>query len=174
MPTFERDGVKLHYEFEGAGTPVVYICGFSSHSNDVLGNVLRPVFSQQYQVLAVDNRGSGQTVVPDGVSSKLEDMADDIAALMEHHGMGAAHVLGISMGGTIALLLALRHPDKVKSLIPAVTFAWRMEVSRAEFMLTTSREMRDAKIPRHLIVVTRRCFCSVRNCSPSNLCWRHG
>jgi 3-oxoadipate enol-lactonase len=151
MPTFERDGVTLHYELDGTGTPVVYICGFSSHSNDVLGNILRPIFSQQHQVLTVDNRGSGQTIVPEGCHSTVEDMADDVAALMDHHGMSNAQVLGVSMGGAIAMTLALRHPEKVKSLILAVTFAHRVANSRAEYMLSTSRLMREASIPAQLI-----------------------
>jgi 3-oxoadipate enol-lactonase len=151
MPTFERDGVTLYYELEGTGAPVVYICGYSSHSNDVLGNMLRPVFSQQFQVLTVDNRGSGQTIVPDGCHSTVTDMADDIAALMEYHGMGAAQVLGISMGGAIAMTFALRHPEKVKSLVLAVTFAHRVEVSRAEYMLATTRQMREKNVPANLI-----------------------
>ncbi|MBZ0280637.1 MAG: alpha/beta hydrolase [Anaerolineae bacterium] len=151
MPKLQRGNVELHYELDGQGAPVVYISGFGSHSNDMLSAGLRHSISQQYRVLTVDNRGSGQTVVSDGGSVTLEDMADDIAAVMEHHGIGAAHVLGISMGGCIAMLLALRHPAKVHSLIPAVSLPNSNMGTRSEFLLRSTRLMRDQQLPREII-----------------------
>lgn len=151
MPQWMRGNVSLHYELDGVGSPVVYITGLGSHSNDVLAVLLRNTLSASYQVLSVDNRGSGQTVVPASASVTLTDMVDDIAAVMEHHHIGKAHVLGISLGGVIALLFALRHPDKVKTLITAVSFAHTEAPSRAGFMLDTRRQMRDQGIPRTII-----------------------
>jgi 3-oxoadipate enol-lactonase len=78
-------------------------------------------------------------------------MADDIAAVMNHHGIAAAHVLGISMGGCIALMLALRHPHKVRSQVVAVSLAWGPHPSRSSFMLETGRLLRDSGFPRHVI-----------------------
>jgi 3-oxoadipate enol-lactonase len=147
MPQFVRDNVTIHYELDGTGIPAVYISGFGDHSNRVLGNLLRHALSQQYQVLSVDNRGSGQTIVGDGASVTLEAMADDIAAIMDQHGITSAHVLGNSMGGCIAMLLALRHPAKVRSLIIAVSFAYSERPSRGEFLLRTGRMMREHNIP---------------------------
>lgn len=146
MPKFTRGSTTLHYELEGSGAPVVYICGFSSHSNDILGSLIRQEASQNYAILAVDNRGSGQTVVGDGDSVTFPDMADDIAAIMDEHHLGAAHVIGISMGGCIAMTFALRHPEKVKSLIVAVSLANSNLGSRSEFMLRSTRAMRDQGI----------------------------
>jgi pimeloyl-ACP methyl ester carboxylesterase len=148
MPVFQRGDVQLHYELNGSGQPVVYISGFGAHSNDTLSKPLRAVMAENYTVLAVDNRGSGQTLTPPGADASLADMADDIAAIMAHHALGPAHVLGISMGGCIAMLLALRHPDRVKTLAVAVSLAWSKANSRSEFIVRTTRRMRDAGIPR--------------------------
>jgi 3-oxoadipate enol-lactonase len=151
MPTFTRDGATLHYELDGSGPPAVYISGFGSHSNDVLAAGLRQAFGQQYTVLSVDNRGSGQTVVEDGAVVNIDIMADDIAAIMDHHDLTAADVLGISMGGCVALTLALRHPDKVRRLVVAVSFAASEPGGRGEFLLRTGREMRQRGIPRDIL-----------------------
>jgi pimeloyl-ACP methyl ester carboxylesterase len=152
MPTLTRSEVTLYYELEGAGPPAVYVSGLGSHSNDVLAVTLRQTVAQHYRVLAVDNRGSGQTVVGAGASVTIDDMADDIAAVMDAHAMRDAQVLGVSMGGCVALTLALRHPDKVHSLIAAVTFAAAQPApNRSDFMVRTTREMRDRGVPNDLI-----------------------
>jgi pimeloyl-ACP methyl ester carboxylesterase len=114
--------------------------------------MLRQRLSEHYQVLTVDNRGSGQTIVGPGESVTIEDMADDIAAVMDEHRMSNAQVVGISMGGCVALMLALRHPDKVRSQVVAVSFsASQPTPNRSDFMVRTAREMRDRGVPIDLI-----------------------
>jgi pimeloyl-ACP methyl ester carboxylesterase len=152
MPTFTRGAVNLHYELDGAGSPAVYVCGLGSHSNDILAMTLRQTVSPYYQVLTVDNRGAGQTTVGAGESATIEDMADDIAAVMDEHQLRDAQVVGVSMGGCIAMMLALRHPDKVHSLVAAVTFASGQPTpNRSDFMVRTTREMRNRGIPDDII-----------------------
>lgn len=152
MPEFQRGDVTLHYELDGQGEPAVYISGLGSHTNDVLGVLMRQGLGAHYHLLSVDNRGSGQTTVQPGSAASIDDMADDIAAIMDELGMGAANVLGISMGGCIALTLAVRHPEKVRSLVVAVSFARSNPTpNRAEFMLQTAWAMRDQGIPREFI-----------------------
>ncbi len=151
MPAFVRDEVTLHYELDGDGPPVVYISGFGAHSNDALSAVFRAVLAERFTVLAVDNRGSGQTVVPPGAQATVDDMADDIATLLDHHRLGPAHVIGISMGGCIAMTLALRHPRHVRSLVSAVSAAHAAKPSRTAFALETARLLRDQGVPRQLI-----------------------
>jgi pimeloyl-ACP methyl ester carboxylesterase len=151
MPEFTRGNVRLHYELDGSGPPAVYCCGLGSHSNDNLGTLLRGALGEHYTLLTVDNRGAGQTVTPAGTPTTLDDMADDVAAVMDHVGMSEADVLGISMGGAVASLLALRHPQKVKRLVLAVTFAHSQAQGRAYFMLQASHDMRQRGVPLDLL-----------------------
>ncbi|MEO8611679.1 MAG: alpha/beta hydrolase [Chloroflexota bacterium] len=152
MPAFQRGDVTLHYELDGQGEDAVYISGLGSHSNDILGGIMRQGIASKYRVLSVDNRGSGQTMVNSSSTTTIEDMADDIAALMDAQGMGAANVAGVSMGGCIALTLAVRHPEKVRRLVVAVSFAKSNPTpNRAEFMLQTLWAMRDRGVPHDLI-----------------------
>jgi pimeloyl-ACP methyl ester carboxylesterase len=152
MPRFRRGDVTLHYELDGEGTPAVYVSGLGSHSNDVLSQTIRREIAERYQVLAVDNQGSGQTVVGENSNATLEDIADDIAAVMDEQGMGASDILGISMGGCIAMMLAVRHPEKIRRLVVAVSLAHsEPRPNRTEFLLASTWEMRDRGIPSDLI-----------------------
>ncbi len=130
---------------------MVLICGFSSHSNDALNLALRPVLAQHHTVLNVDNRGTGQTIVGENASFTIEDMADDIAAIIDHHKLGSVHTLGISMGGCIAMLLALRYPEKICSEVVAVSMAQGELVHRARFMFDTLRALVDGQYPQEII-----------------------
>lgn len=78
--------------------------------------------SQKYQVLAFDNRGVGRTDKPDAPYT-IEMMAEDAADLLKSLRMAQTHVLGISMGGRIAMALALGHPELVRSLVLVSTSA---------------------------------------------------
>ncbi len=78
------------------------------------------VFSQEYQVIAFDNRGAGRSDKPD-IPYTMEMMAEDTAGLLNTIGIDAAHVFGFSMGGMIAQEFAFRYPHKVISLILGCT-----------------------------------------------------
>ncbi len=151
MSTFKRDGVQLHYELEGSGSPAVLICGSGSHSNDAINSALRPALAQHHTVLTVDNRGAGQTVVGEDASFTIEDMADDIAAIIDHHQLGAVHTLGISMGGAIAMMLALRYPERICSEVVAVSMAQGEVLKRSRFMLDTLRVLVDGQVPMEIV-----------------------
>ena len=75
-----------------------------------------PFFSKSYKVIAVDSRAQGKTVDP-GDSLSFEMMADDFAALLDAMHIDSAYVIGWSDGGINALLLAMRHPEKVIKLV---------------------------------------------------------
>jgi len=79
-------------------------------------------FADNFRVLTFDQRGSGLSEKPH-MAYSIAMLADDTAALMDHIGFSAAHVIGVSMGGTIAQELVLRHPAKVRSLILGCTTA---------------------------------------------------
>jgi pimeloyl-ACP methyl ester carboxylesterase len=74
-----------------------------------------PALAAEFDVIALDNRGAGQSDAPDRPFT-LADMADDVVALMDELGVRTAHICGASMGGMIAQELALRHPERVLTL----------------------------------------------------------
>lgn len=118
MPFLERDGFSLYYEIHGQGHPLVLIRGLGSNLEHWYEQV--PVFSREYKVIVLNNRGIGQSGDPGGHLT-IKAMAEDVAALIDDAGGGRAHVLGISMGGMIAQELALGWPEKVAGLVLAAT-----------------------------------------------------
>lgn len=118
MPSARVNGVNLVYELHGTGDPLVLIHGAQS-DRSIFANLL-PDFTDQFQVLLFDQRGSGQSEKPD-IEYTLGMLADDTAALMNYVGFSSAHVYGVSMGGMIAQELAIRHAAAVRSLVLGCT-----------------------------------------------------
>ena len=106
--------IRLFYREQGDGEALVLLHG-NGESCDYFKHQI-PVFSRHYHVFAVDTRGHGQT--PRGEQPfTLSQFADDLRDFFDAHGIKQAHVLGFSDGGNIALIFALRYPERVKSLI---------------------------------------------------------
>ena len=107
-------GIRMYTEVYGAGKPLLLIHGNGGRIKAFTANI--PYFSGKYKVIAVNSRAQGKTV--DGQDSlSFEMMADDFAALLGTMHMDSAYVIGWSDGGINALLLAMRHPDKVIKLV---------------------------------------------------------
>lgn len=106
--------IELHYERYGSGEPVLLLHGLGSSTLDWEPQIT--AFSQQYQVVAVDFRGHGQSDKPAGPYS-IPGFAADIANLISQLGLGPMHVVGISMGGMVAFQLAVDAPEHVRSLV---------------------------------------------------------
>lgn len=127
MPIFKSSDVDLYFESAGAGDPVLFIQGVG-----VIGRGWKPQtdpMSKSFKTIIFDNRGIGQSKLR---STKLdiECMADDALTLMDHLGIKAAHVVGHSMGGSIALELAVKHPERVRSLSLLCTFSKGNQATR--------------------------------------------
>ena len=124
MPTVKVNDISMNYEVHGQGSPLVLIGGLGTDIS-VYRKMIRQL-SEKHKVLAFDNRGSGRTDKPD-IPYTIEMMAEDTAALMASAGIERASVLGTSLGGRIAMALALRHPLRVNKLILTSTFASQPE-----------------------------------------------
>lgn len=120
MPFAEIDGARLHYEVAGEGDPLLLISGLSSPAANWVFQVKG--LSPHYRVITFDNRGVGESDLPADPIYSVSRMAADAAALLRHLRVRRAHVLGASMGGTIAQELALRHGRLVRSLTLACTW----------------------------------------------------
>lgn len=114
MPTISCNGINLYYEVNGQGQPLLFIHGLGSSTRDWESQV--PEFSQSHQVITFDLRGHGQSDKPSGPYS-IPLMAADTAALLKALGIQSAHVVGISLGGGVAIQLALDAPELVKTLV---------------------------------------------------------
>ncbi len=114
MPIAQVNGIHAYCETRGRGERLLLIPGLGS-SGFSYKRIIDGL-SAACEVLAVDNRGSGRSDKPDAPYS-IEMMAEDAAGVLGDVGGRPAHILGHSMGGRVALALALRHPELVKSLI---------------------------------------------------------
>ena len=132
MPTVKVNDINMYYEVSGEGEPLVLIAGLGTDLT-VYERVIG-CLSKKFRVLAFDNRGVGRTDKPD-IPYSIEMMADDTAALMNAAGFRKAHVLGISMGGRVAMALALQHPEMVRSLVLASTFARKRVTTVRSYLL---------------------------------------
>jgi pimeloyl-ACP methyl ester carboxylesterase len=108
------NGLQLYYEIYGSGKPLILLHG-GVMASEVFGANL-PELARGRQVIAVHLQGHGRTKDIDRPLS-MEGMADDVAALITHLGLGKADVLGYSMGGGVALHVAIRHPELVDRLV---------------------------------------------------------
>jgi 3-oxoadipate enol-lactonase len=161
------DGTRLHYRLVGRATapPVLMIQGLAT---DMTGWTLQRVaFAHRFRTVAMDNRGVGRSGKPFGRYS-LEQMAADALAVLDHAGIDSAHVMGASMGGAIAQLLALHHPERVRSLVLACTACrnhpWRRELLAEWASIANERGMNEmARRAVHWVVAPR----SVRRLWPA-------
>lgn len=110
---FKHDGVKLYYEVYGDGPPLLLIHGNGASIWSMKNQIA--FFSEHYRVIAMDSRDHGRSGDAAGPLT-FEAMTDDLAALLDHLHTGPVLVLGWSDGGIEALLLGLRHPDKVTKI----------------------------------------------------------
>jgi len=116
VPRVEVNGIHIYYELHGPETADVLVL-----SNGVLMSTASwafqtPVLARHHRLLLYDCRGMWQSDHPPGPYS-MELHADDLAALLDQLGIETAHIAGISYGGEISMVFALRHPARTRSLI---------------------------------------------------------
>lgn len=132
MPAIRSaDGTRIFYDTFGNpnGEPLVLIMGLAL---DRWGWIRqRPMLTHRFRCISIDNRGAGLSDKPLGTYD-LFTMAGDVVAVLDAEGVESAHVVGYSLGGVLAQILAVRHPERVRSLVLASTACrvkdWRREL----------------------------------------------
>ena len=148
MPYIDRGGCRVHWEAVGDGTPVLLIMGAVYSSR--MWHPTVPALSKQHQVITFDNRGTGKSTATRVAS--ISDMAQDALAVLDAAGAERAHIYGASLGGVVALELALQAPDRVRSLILGCTGILSADKPRAPIALNFLLRV----MPRRLRYSTRR------------------
>ena len=130
MPFLPINHLNLHYEIAGEhnAPTVVFLHGMGSAADDWLLQV--PVFAERQRVITVDMRAHGASR-DSGRAFSVELMADDVAELLMQLNEPPAHLVGLSLGGCVALTLGLQHAARVRSLTLVNTFARYQPAGRA-------------------------------------------
>ena len=120
MHYISSDSVKLYFEENGSGYPIIFLHEFGSDYRAWDQQVRH--FARGYRCITYNARGYPPSDVPEGPDGYgWQHAVDDIVAVMRHLAISQAHVVGASMGGYAALQLGLRHPAKVSSIVAAAT-----------------------------------------------------
>jgi 3-oxoadipate enol-lactonase len=115
MPVIEVNGISIYYETKGTGTPLMLINGWGGNLDSWSDHMIE-LLSEKYQVIMMDNRGTGRSDKPD-IPYTMNMMAADAYELLRALGIEKAHVMGFSMGGAITQTFGVNYPDMAKSLV---------------------------------------------------------
>lgn len=170
------NGQELYYELHGQGPPLVLVMGIGYDSSLwMLAQV--PALSQAFQVVLVDNRDAGRSSTARHAYT-IADMADDLAGLLDGLRIRRSHLLGLSMGGMIAVEFALRHPDRLYWLVLSGTGAaparsaadpiqiWNWVKANDPTGRSSAANSSPPSSPRRFSGTTRRCAIPP-NCWPA-------
>ena len=152
MPTAICNDIELYYEVHGEGDPLLCVMGITADARNWVLNL--PGLSERYLTIVFDNRDVGRSGYAEA-EYELSDMAADTLALADHLGLERFHLLGVSMGGAISQHVALRAPERVRTLTLAVTWGgggrwWR---TRGQMLFRGAPELtREELIDRLLML----------------------
>src|SRR5690349_11814896 len=113
MPQAEVDGVRINFDVQGEGEPLLLIPYTSADHASYAFQL--PSYTEHFRCIALDLPGSGESDKPPGPYS-TEGYADQVAAFLRAIGVERAHVAGVSLGAAVGMHVAARHPDRVRSL----------------------------------------------------------
>jgi 3-oxoadipate enol-lactonase len=113
MPTVTVNGISINYEQQGSGEPLVLIPYLSADHACYAFQVAE--YAKHFTCISIDLRGTGASGGT-GAAYSTEDLAEDVAGLMQAIGVPRAHVAGLSLGAAVGMWLAAKHPDRVQSL----------------------------------------------------------
>ncbi len=121
MAFVRANGIELYYELAGAGERLLFISGTGADLRRTPRLTDAPGFAD-FELLQYDQRGLGQSEVPEGPYT-MADYGNDAAALLDAMDWEECLVFGVSFGGMVAQELAIRHPESVRRLVLACTSA---------------------------------------------------
>ena len=121
MPYTKTTDITIHYQHRGTGCPVLFLGGVGGDLRSQ-PNIFDSPLADRFAILAFDQRGTGLTDKPD-TTYTMAQYAQDAAAVMQAVNWDSAHVVGVSFGGMVAQELALRYPQRVRSLVLCCTAA---------------------------------------------------
>jgi len=154
MPHATIDGVRIWYEERGEGPPLVLVQGLGNDHRPY--HWLRERLVGRARTVVLDNRGTGESDVPEGPYT-IERMADDVAGLLDHLGIERTHLMGISLGGYVALAFAIRHPGRLARLVVGCSYMVgspeRLEMPGETVEVLTSREGTPEEIARRGLAI---------------------
>ena len=132
------DDITMYFEVHGEGKPLILLHDGTGSAEDWSNQI--PVFSLQYRVIALDNRGQGRTTDAEApISYHL--MAEDTLRLMDYLGIDSAYIVGWADGGVTGIDLAIHHPERVKALV-----AYGANTSPEGLQWTVIAYFRDASV----------------------------
>lgn len=138
------DGVEIHYLVEGRGDPVVLLHGITGTAASNWGGAgIIDRLAEEFQVIAVDQRGHGKSGKPHDAASYGERMALDVVDLLDHLRLQQAHVVGYSMGGFITMKIVALAPDRLMSAVVGGA-GWPSPELRDDAMFNALAESLDA------------------------------
>jgi 3-oxoadipate enol-lactonase / 4-carboxymuconolactone decarboxylase len=131
--------VDLHHVIDGPADAPAVVLFPSLGSTLELWEPQLAALAEHFRVIRVDPRGHGRSPVPRGPYT-IDDIAGDVVALLDRLGIARAHVVGVSLGGMVAMWMAIHHPDRVDRIVPTATaaalpeagFAARAEIVRKD------------------------------------------
>lgn len=108
------NGTDIYYEVHGTGSPIVLSAGMGG--SGAFWTPQLAALAQRHQVVIYDHVGTGRSGRDSPCVRDIEGMADDIACVMDHAGVDAAHIVGHAIGGIVGIVMATRHPRRMRSL----------------------------------------------------------
>jgi pimeloyl-ACP methyl ester carboxylesterase len=139
------NGVKLHYEDVGHGTPLVFVHEFAGDAKS--WHLQVRFFARRYRTIAFDARGYPPSDVPEDPAAYSQDQAvEDIRGLLDALDIARAHVCGLSMGGYATLHFGIRYPERARSLVVAGAGYGSVPAERDRFkqdVLATVRRFKE-------------------------------
>jgi pimeloyl-ACP methyl ester carboxylesterase len=132
MPRIAVNGIRLHYEEAGRGTPLVFVHEFAGEGAS--WHLQVRFFARRYRTITFNARGYPPSDVPTAPDAYSQAQAvDDLRGLLDALGIDRAHVCGLSMGGYATLHFGIRHPERARSLVVAGCGYGSLAADRARF-----------------------------------------